>query len=56
MAALARELSLPSVQGWLEPGDLVLALFEDKGREKTLPMLRGVEDAASACFSSADYF
>ena len=53
VAALAAGRSLST---WLAPDPLLLAHFEDKGREKTLPMLLGVDGPESARFSSADYF
>ena len=45
-----------TIKTWLAPDPLLLALFEEKGRAKTRPMLLGVADPDSARFSSADYF
>ncbi|MHC4954881.1 MAG: GNAT family N-acetyltransferase [Planctomycetota bacterium] len=55
-AALAVDAGASPVTGWLEPSPLVLEHFTDVGRERTLPMLAGIDDPATARFSSADYF
>jgi predicted N-acetyltransferase YhbS len=55
-AALAVDAGASPVTGWLEPSPLLLEHFTDIGRERTLPMLFGVGEPATAWFSSADYF
>lgn len=55
-AALARELGKPKLQGWFESSDFVRDWFEDEGRAKTRPMVRGLPEPHDAWFSSLDYF
>ena len=55
-ARLAVGVGAKAVEGWFDPCPEVAPFFEDHGRAKTLPMLRGVADARSARFHGADYF
>lgn len=55
-AAIAAASKVASVTGWFAPDPFVTEHFEDRGRGTTLPMAHGIDDAASAWFSSADYF
>jgi hypothetical protein len=53
-AALAADLGLP-LHGWFDPVPELGSWFMDRGRQRTLPMVRGVADPRSARFWSSDY-
>ena len=56
VAALAADLGRNVVEGWFDPVAEVAALFEDRGRATTLPMLRGVREVVDARIWGSDYF
>jgi hypothetical protein len=56
LAGLAVRLPRAKLGGWFAPCPDVAAHFEDKGRAKNLPMVRGLAVAPDAQFWPADYF
>lgn len=55
-AAIARALGRPRLQGWFPPSSSTREWFQDAGRERTQPMVRGTEAAETAQFWGSDYF
>ena len=55
LAALAVELGTP-LSGWFDPVPELAAFFTDRGRAKTLPMLRRWSELEKPRFWSSDYF
>ena len=53
-AALADELGVP-LHGWFDPVPEIASWFTDRGRQRTLPMVRGAGGTDSARFWSSDY-
>ena len=56
LAALAVELDLEKMGGWLRSSSFVRGWFEDTGRSTTLPMVMAGGDLTGAQFWSSDYF
>ena len=56
VAELCVGLGRTVVEGWFDPVPELASLFEDRGRAKTQPMLRGVAATEHARFWGSDYF
>ncbi len=56
VAHLAVAVGAKAVEGWFDPCPETVPFFEERGRAKTLPMLRGAADPGSARFWGSDYF
>lgn len=56
VAALAGGLGCTKLVHWLDATPFVSEHFEDRGREKTLPMVRGADALEGARFWASDYF
>ena len=56
VARVAVGLKALTMEGWFDPCPTVGAFLEDRGRARTLPMVRGFTDLRRARFASADYF
>jgi predicted N-acetyltransferase YhbS len=56
VAALAVEMGRAKVSGWFDPVPELAPHLEDRGRARTLPMVRGAADPSGARFWGSDYF
>lgn len=56
LARMAVELDRTELGCWLPPSPTVSAWFEDRGRAKTLPMVRGSDSTEGSQFWGSDYF
>ena len=56
VAGLATGMGRRIVEGWFDPVPELASFFEDCGRARTRPMLRGVEDVRDARIWGSDYF
>ena len=56
LAELARELGTAELHSWIEPSPFVGEWLEDRGRARTLPMVRGCDALDGARFWGAEHF
>lgn len=56
VASLVLALGRPEFGGWMTPSAAPSDWFDDAGRDRTRPMLRGLESVTDARFWASDYF